>query len=48
MTSSGQSGQVTFNSYQSQLKSALELSLCLRNFPSASVERHNKPEIEIQ
>lgn len=28
------------------MESTLRASLCLRNFPSQTVERHNKPEVE--
>ena len=34
--------------YTNAIKRTLEAALCLRNFASEEVERHNKPEIEIQ
>lgn len=33
--------------YLDQLRSALRPALCLHNYPSETVERHNKPVIEI-
>ncbi|KGG51972.1 subunit 4 of actin-related protein 2/3 complex [Mitosporidium daphniae] len=38
---------ISSTNYLSQLRAALGHSLALRSFSSASVERHNKPEIEI-
>lgn len=38
----------TLGPYLECIRHTLEASLCLRNFPSELVERHNKPEIEIQ
>jgi hypothetical protein len=37
----------TLESYLSCVRSTLEAALCLRNFPSQNVERHNKPEVEM-
>ena len=34
--------------YTDAIQRTLEAALCLRNFASEEVERHNKPEIEIQ
>lgn len=34
--------------YLSTVKSSLQCALCLRNFPSQSVEKHNKPEVEVR
>ena len=34
--------------YLDCVSSTLTASLCLRNFPSQLVERHNKPEVEIR
>ena len=36
------------NSYLICVKRTLEAAMCLENFSSQKVERHNKPEIEIQ
>lgn len=33
--------------YLKSIEKALDLCLCLRNYPSELVERHNKPEIEV-
>ncbi len=33
--------------YLDQLRAALRPALCLHNYPSETVERHNKPVIEI-
>ena len=30
------------------MRSTLDAALCLRNFPSQVVERHNKPEVEVR
>mmetsp|Transcript_8675 Transcript_8675/g.12952 ORF Transcript_8675/g.12952 Transcript_8675/m.12952 type:complete len:171 (-) Transcript_8675:136-648(-) len=35
-------------SYLDACKSTLTAATCLRNFPSQTVERHNKPEVEIR
>jgi actin related protein 2/3 complex subunit 4 len=34
--------------YYDGVRKALNLSLCIQNFPCQNVERHNKPEIEFQ
>ena len=34
--------------YYDQVRKALNLALCIQNFPCQMVERHNKPEIEFQ
>nr|AGM32243.1 actin-related protein [Coptotermes formosanus] len=34
--------------YLNAIRRTLEAALCIRNFPSEDVERHNKPEIEVQ
>ena len=34
--------------YLGTVKSSLQCALCLRNFPSQSVEKHNKPEVEVR
>eukprot|EP00949_MAST-11_sp_MAST-11-sp1_P000571 g571.t1 len=38
----------TLRPYLDAIKHTLEAALCLRDFPSQTVERHNKPEIEIR
>ena len=38
----------TLKPYLDCIRHTLTASLCLRNFPSQVVERHNKPEVEIQ
>mmetsp|Transcript_17136 Transcript_17136/g.15468 ORF Transcript_17136/g.15468 Transcript_17136/m.15468 type:complete len:172 (+) Transcript_17136:50-565(+) len=35
-------------SYLDCVNKTLDAALCLRNFPSQNVERHNKPEVEIK
>jgi len=30
------------------VRTTLDAGLCIRNFPSQTVERHNKPEIEVK
>ncbi len=37
----------TLAPYLSCVRSTLDAALCLRNFPSQHVERHNKPEVEM-
>eukprot|EP01040_Poterioochromonas_malhamensis_P001699 gene1697-1802_t len=34
--------------YLDAVKATLNASLCVRNFPSQLVERHNKPEVEVK
>ncbi len=34
--------------YLDAVKTTLNGALCLRNFPSQNVERHNKPEVEVR
>jgi actin related protein 2/3 complex subunit 4 len=34
--------------YLDAVKATLNASLCIRNFPSQVVERHNKPEVEVK
>jgi len=34
--------------YHDAIRSTLLAALCIRNFPSPTVERHNKPEIEVK
>ena len=36
----------TLKPYLDAIETTLRASLCLRNFPSQLVERHNKPEVE--
>jgi actin related protein 2/3 complex subunit 4 len=36
----------TLKPYLDAIQSTLRASMCLRNFPSQMVERHNKPEVE--
>lgn len=36
----------TLRPYLTCIRSTLEAALCIRNFPSQLVERHNKPEVE--
>jgi ARP2/3 complex 20 kDa subunit (ARPC4) len=38
----------TLRPYLTAIRGTLDASLCLRNFPSQTVERHNKPEVEVQ
>mmetsp|Transcript_8739 Transcript_8739/g.17538 ORF Transcript_8739/g.17538 Transcript_8739/m.17538 type:complete len:169 (-) Transcript_8739:110-616(-) len=38
----------TLRPYLDCVRSTLEASLCIRNFPSQTVERHNKPEVEFR
>lgn len=38
----------TLAPYLSCIRHTLNAALCLRNFPSQLVERHNKPEVEIR
>jgi actin related protein 2/3 complex subunit 4 len=37
----------TLKPYLNCVRTTLDAALCLRNFPSQTVERHNKPEVEI-
>mmetsp|Transcript_127401 Transcript_127401/g.309682 ORF Transcript_127401/g.309682 Transcript_127401/m.309682 type:complete len:171 (+) Transcript_127401:110-622(+) len=34
--------------YLTCIRHTLDAALCLRNFPSQTVERHNKPEVEVR
>ena len=34
--------------YLDAVKLTLDAALCIRNFPSRTVERHNKPEVEVR
>ena len=34
--------------YLDAVKLTLDAALCIRNFPSQTVERHNKPEVEVR
>lgn len=38
----------TLKPYLDCIQTTLRATLVLQNFPSESVERHNKPEVEIQ
>ena len=38
---------MTIKGYIDAIEKTLESVLCLRNFPSELVEKHNKPEIEM-
>lgn len=38
----------TLRPYLNAIRGTLDAALCLRNFPSQTVERHNKPEVEIR
>ncbi|CAM9582777.1 unnamed protein product, partial [Chrysoparadoxa australica] len=38
----------TLRPYLNTIRDTLDASLCLRNFPSQTVERHNKPEVEVR
>jgi hypothetical protein len=40
--------QMSLQSFLADLKAALRPALCLHNFPSQRVERHNYPAIEVQ
>lgn len=35
------------DAYLSEIRNALTLGLCIRNFSSVKVERHNKPQVEV-
>ena len=37
----------TLKPYLKAVKHTLEAAMCLENFSSQKVERHNKPEIEV-
>mmetsp|Transcript_53849 Transcript_53849/g.122749 ORF Transcript_53849/g.122749 Transcript_53849/m.122749 type:complete len:171 (+) Transcript_53849:198-710(+) len=37
----------TLRPYLNCVRASLDAAFCLRNFPSQTVERHNKPEVEI-
>lgn len=39
-------GNTPLSTYIKQIRAELEKSLCLRNFASQLIERHNKPEVE--
>lgn len=39
---------LSMKKYIQAIERELERAICLRNFPSQVVERHNKPEVEIQ
>lgn len=38
----------TLAPYLTAIRHSLDSALCLRNFPSQVVERHNKPEVEVR
>ena len=38
---------ISLKNYLDNLEKAFDVALCLRNFPSQMVEKHNKPEIEL-
>lgn len=38
----------TLRPYLNAIRGTLDAALCIRNFPSQTVERHNKPEVEIR
>ena len=38
----------TLRPYLNAIRASLTAALCLRDFPSQTVERHNKPEVEIK
>lgn len=38
---------LTLQNYLIQINQALKISLCLRDFPSETTEKHNKPQIEM-
>lgn len=38
----------TLAPYLAAIRNTLDSALCLRNFPSQTVERHNKPEVELR
>jgi len=38
----------TLKTYLDAVRASLEACLCITTFPSQQVERHNKPEIEVQ
>lgn len=38
----------TYKPYLNCVRTTLNAALCLRNFPSQIVERHNKPEVEVR
>ena len=45
---SSNSGVVAQQPYINCIRRTLEAAMCLVNFPSQVVERHNKPEVEAQ
>lgn len=38
----------TLAPYLAAIRNSLDSALCLRNFPSQVIERHNKPEVELR
>uniref|UniRef100_F8WE39 ARPC4-TTLL3 readthrough n=1 Tax=Homo sapiens TaxID=9606 RepID=F8WE39_HUMAN len=38
----------TLRPYLSAVRATLQAALCLENFSSQVVERHNKPEVEVR
>lgn len=38
----------TLKPYLNAVKATLQASLCIQNFDSRVVERHNKPEVEVR
>ena len=38
---------MTIATYTSAIRDSLNVSLCLRDFPSEIVEKDNKPEVEL-
>jgi actin related protein 2/3 complex, subunit 4 len=41
-------GEKKMTPYLKAVKDTLTAAICLRNFPSQVVERHNKPAVETQ
>jgi actin related protein 2/3 complex subunit 4 len=38
---------ITLTNYLANLQKALDIALCVRDFASMKVEKHNKPEVEM-
>jgi hypothetical protein len=36
------------NTYLNAVRATLQASMCMQNFDSRIVERHNKPEVEVK
>ena len=38
---------ITLTNYLANMQKALDIALCVRDFASMKVEKHNKPEVEM-